>query len=212
MEDFVIASNLSFKNEKLESLVSDLKECFKSVQQNFSGLCKTIYSIWSYCKGNYFASKDNEYYNSYKLLEKFGFSRKSVGRYKSCYEKFIDSETCAIRPLYKNFSPSKLFELLQFSKETADNLVSSGLIAPEMTVKTIREHVKNIISGQTVEPVVEEIEINEEEIPMAYDPKQEYEFSYFESKTKNQLLNIVWQLQKEYQKLKNKGAKKNDNI
>ena len=33
------------------------------------------------------------------------------------------------------------------------------------------------------------------------------EFSYFESKSKSQLLNIVMALQTAYQKLKNKGEK-----
>ena len=34
--------------------------------------------------------------------------------------------------------------------------------------------------------------------------KVEYEYSYFEDKTKNQLLNMIWELQKAYQKLKEK--------
>ena len=45
-------------------------------------------------------------------------------------------------------------------------------------------------------------EINEDEIPMAYDPKKYYDFKYFEEKNKAQLLNMIWDLQKEYQKLK----------
>lgn len=79
-----------------------------------------------------------------------------------------------------------------------------------MTCKQIREYIRTLKDGtDKAEKVVEDTTINEEEIPMAYNPKQEYEYSYFETKTKNQLLNIVWELQKEYQALKLKGERKN---
>ena len=66
-----------------------------------------------------------------------------------------------------------------------------------MTVKQIRDYIKSLKNGTNEE-------INEEEIPEAYDPTKKYDFSYFETKTKSQLLNIVWELQKAYQKLKEK--------
>jgi len=100
---------------------------------------------------------------------------------------------------------------LVLSKETIVSVVTQGFIKPTMTVKQIRDYIKIIKSGNvSSEKVIENFEIDEEEIPPAYNPNNEYEFAYFETKTKNQLLNIVWELQKAYQKLKLKGAKQNE--
>lgn len=205
MEDFNLNEELAFEDERLQVLIDSLRECFSDSQQNFCELCKTIYEIWSYCKNNYWKAKNNEYYNSYKLLAKFGFDKKAVSRYKSCYERFVHQPSCSLYPLYEKFTTSKLFELLALSDDTTKNSIVNGLIIPEMTVKQIRDVIKTLKdetdkAEKVIEDTVKE-EINEEEIPMAYDPKQEYEYSYFETKTKNQLLNIVWELQKEYQKL-----------
>ena len=213
MENFNIC-DLQFEDIKLDNLVYDLSHIFNRNNGVFVDLCVTIYKIWDYCKGNYWKAKDNEYYNSYKLLAKFGFDKKAVSRYKSIFEKFIyqkvsNCNSYSLIPELKEFSSSKLFELLALTKETTLELVSNKLITPDMTVKQIREYIKSMKDGSDkAEKVIEDTtEINEDEIPLAYNPTQEYEYSYFESKTKNQLLNIVWELQKEYQRLK--GEKKN---
>lgn len=214
MKEF-INSDLEFEDKELSLLIRDLKQCFIKHQNAFIETCVTIHKIWVYCKNNYWKAKNNEYYNSYKLLAKFGFDKNAVSRYKQCFERFIvgDVGHYTLFPSLYGFTSSKLFELLVLSRETIFNAVDSKLITPEMSVKQIREVIKTIKNGtDNAEKVVEDnakIEINEEEIPMAYDPKQEYEYSYFESKTKNQLLNIVWELQKAYQKLKGE-KKKND--
>ena len=94
----------------------------------------------------------------------------------------------------------------------AIDLATKQIIKPSMTVKQIREYIKTLKDGSDkAEKVIEDTTINEDDIPMAYDPKQEYEYSYFETKTKNQLLNIVWELQKAYQKLKSNKEKKQKN-
>lgn len=221
MEEF-IKSDLEFNDIVLNNLLIDLRTHFDDNQNNFAHICKSIYKIWSYCKKNYYKAKDNEYYNSYKLLAKFGFDKKAVSRLTQCYEKFVyDYETDNKVPLgalpkvclkfeFCDFSPSKLFELLSLSQETVEELVSKQLIKPTMTVKQIREYIKTLKDGSDkAEKVIEDTTINEDDIPMAYDPKQEYEYSYFETKTKNQLLNIVWKLQKAYQKLKKEKKQKN---
>lgn len=223
MEEFV-KSYLEFNDIILNNLLFDLRTHFDDKQVNFAHICKSIYKIWSYCKKNYYKARDNEYYNSYKLLSKFGFDKKAVSRLTQCYERFIyDYETDNKVPLgalpkvclkfeFCDFSPSKLFELLSLSQETVEELVSKQLIKPTMTVKQIREYIKTLKDGSDkAEKVIEDTAINEDDIPMAYDPKQEYEYSYFETKTKNQLLNIVWELQKAYQKLKNNKEKKQKN-
>lgn len=223
MEEF-IKSYLEFNDIVLNNLLIDLRTHFDDNQNNFAHICKSIYKIWSYCKKNYYKAKDNEYYNSYKLLAKFGFDKKAVSRLTQCYERFVyDYETDNKVPLgvlpkvclkfeFCDFSPSKLFELLSLSQETVEESVSKQLIKPTMTVKQIREYIKTLKDGSDkAEKVIEDTTINEDDIPMAYDPKQEYEYSYFETKTKNQLLNIVWELQKAYQKLKSNKEKKQKN-
>ena len=214
MEEFVVDMNFDFEDEELHNLIKCLHQISYNKQRNFAQMCFTIYNIWFYCKGNYWKAKDNEYYNSYKLLAKFGFDKKSVGRYKQCFERYIQGttfENVYIKTYFSEFSPSKLFELLSLSSETLESEIDKKLIVPTMTVKQIREHIKTLKDGtDKAEKVIENsVEINEDEIPLAYNPTQKYEYSYFESKTKNQLLNIVWELQKAYQKLKSKGEEKN---
>ena len=211
MEEF-IKSDLEFEDNELYWLVERLRDNFNNSQLNFAKTCECIYNIWKYCKGNYYKAKDNEYYNSYKLLAKFGFDRKAVSRYKICYERFVHPQSCSLYPIYEDFTSSKLFELLVLSEDTAKNSIINGLVLPTMTVKQIREYIKTLKDGSDkAEKVIEDTTINEEDIPMAYDPKQEYDYSYFEKKTKNQLLNIVWELQKAYQKLKLNKEKKQKN-
>lgn len=211
MENF-INTRIEMKDVTLNNLLIELRNCFDARQDCFAYVCKTIYKIWNYCKNNYWKAKDNEYYNCYKLLAKFGFDKKAVHRYKNCYERFIyDYENdnnlpigadvlCKVRIKSElaNFTPSKLFELLVLSDDTAKELIK-----PTMNVKEIRQFIKQLKEGpDKASEVIEDTTIDEDEISMAYDPKKEYEYSYFESMTKNQLLNIVWELQKAYQKLK----------
>ena len=211
MEEF-IKSDLEFEDNELYWLVERLRENFNNSQLNFAKTCECIYNIWKYCKGNYYKAKDNEYYNSYKLLAKFGFDKKAVNRYKNCYERYVHPQSSSLYPIYEDFTSSKLFELLVLSEDTAKNSIINGLVLPTMTVKQIREYIKTLKDGSDkAEKVIEDTTINEDDIPMAYDPKQEYEYSYFENKTKNQLLNIVWELQKAYQKLKSNKEKKQKN-
>ena len=94
------------------------------------------------------------------------------------------------------------------SYETIEKAIDGHVITAENTVKEIRKIVKQIINGDpavmVAEKNIEKEKINEEEIPMAYDPTKEYEFEYFQPKSKNMLLNIIMSLQDAYQKLKNK--------
>ena len=205
MENFVISNCPEMEDNELNKLLNWLRYCYNAQQKHFAELCFTIYKICGYCKDKCFKAKDNEYYDCNKLLNKFGFDKNAISRYKNCYERFCqgsDIQNVFIKDYFCNFCPSKLFEMLSLSYETLEKAVDSKLIKPEMTVKEIRAFIKELKSGHNVTNVVEEdLEVNEEEIPFVYDPKQEYEYSYFESKTKNQLLNIVWELQGMIQKL-----------
>ena len=205
-ENFYLDNELEFEDENLQVLIIDLKYCYSDKQKYFVKLCEIIYNIWSYCKNNYWKAKNNEYYNSYKLLAKFGFDKKAVSRYKTCFERFImlsNNNEFFLKPKYYYFSSSKLFELLSLSEETTINAIDNKLISPAMTVKEIREFVKTLKEGSDkAEKVLEDTStINEDDIPMAFDPTKKYEFSYYEDKTRNQLLNMIWELQNTVQKL-----------
>lgn len=212
MENFIISNCPEMEDVELGFLLKNLFNCYYNNQISFAKTCYSIYKIWEYCKDKCFKAKDNEYYDCYKPLKKFGFDKKAVSRYKCSYERFCQGNSLTnvfVKVYFDGFSPSKLFELLPLSYETLENAIDSKLIKPEMTVKEIRTFVRTLKSGQPVETVVEQkVSIDESEIPFVYDPKKEYEYSYFESKTKNQLLNIVWELQKAYQKLLKKEKTK----
>lgn len=208
MEEF-IKCDLEFEDGRIQTLISTLRECFDNRQNNFSKICETIYNIWSYCKGNYWKAKDNEYYNSYTLLEKFGFNKKSVSRYKLCYERFIHHPSCSLHAIYENFTPSKLYELLVLSEDTAKHLIVIGLILPTMTVKQIREVVKTVTGkDKDFNEVVEDTSLKEdeeepEEEPF-FNPNNHYERDFFENCSMEQLISICLSYQFEYEKLKKK--------
>lgn len=222
MEEF-IKSDLEFNDIVLNNLLIDLRNHFDDRQVNFAHLCKSIYKIWSYCKYNFYKAKDNEYYNSYKLLAKFGLDKKAVFRLKQCYLRFVyDYETDNKLPLYalpkvclkfefSDFSPSKLFELLSLSQETVEEVIAKQLITPTMTVKQIRDYINTLKDGSDkADKVIEkttEDETLEETIPMAYDPTMHYDFDYFKNMSKPQLINNIWELQKEYERLKAQQSK-----
>ncbi len=212
MEDFK-KCNLEFEDVQLAGLIYALNNSFSKAQDNFVYICKDVFKIWNYCKGKFFKTKDNHCHCAGSILAEFGFDRMAVSRYTSCYENFIvdDENTLALAVPFRDFSSSKLFELLKLSKETAWELVTKGLITPSMTVKQIREYIKTLKEGSDkADKVIQkniEAETQEEEIPMAYDPTKHYDFDYFKNMSKPQLINNIWELQKEYERIKAKLPK-----
>ena len=171
--------------------------------------------------GKYLLDKHKNPITFDEIMKGFGFDSSQSSRLLSCYKKYcclsgndIEKATCSIIHVYEKFSKSKLIELLPVDDEQLELDIKNKVVRPDMSVQTIREYVKNYKAQQKQkenlfkekEEKVEE-EIDESEIPMAYDPTKYYEFSYFESKTKSQLLNMIWDLQKEYKKLKEKNKK-----
>ena len=115
MENFVNVK-LEFNDKTLSTLVANLNSTYLNCQSNFVDICIGVYKIWDYCKGNYWKAKDNEYYNSYKLLEKFGFDKKAVGEpvsywinYKNPRQKIrlypIPNKRFDYKVVYNQFRP-----------------------------------------------------------------------------------------------------------
>jgi len=216
MENYLINIDIEFEDKELTSLVKTLEACLRDTQKNFCYLCATIYRISNWFDSNkyYCKDKNNYWHDKYSLLGKFGFEKTAISRLSNCYVRFMieQHQTHEVRltPYFENFSPSKLFELLKLSERTLCESIEKDLIKPSMTVKQIREYIKQIEKGDNPSnKVLEQTQQNnenveDEEIPMAYNPKQHYDFDYFENKSKSQLLNMIWELQKEYERLKDK--------
>ena len=218
MENFCNVAEIEFDNVELNSLIKDLQNCFKTQQNNFARICFCVNKICDYFDNNTIGNekKSNEYYDKYK----FGFDRTSVSRLLNCYREFIDGTDMShvhVKTLYVGFCPSKLFELLPMSYRTRENAIDNKFITPQMTVKEIRAYVKSLkANGGNAEKVVEShdsVDFDESEIPMAYNPKKHYDIEYFDSMSKKQLVNAIWELQKYVETLKSnsKSANKKSN-
>lgn len=152
------------------------------------------------------------------IMDSFSLNDTDISRLCSCYEKFVivdsDNKKPALIEEFKYFSKSKLVELITVPNEQLLQDIKTKVLRADMSVKTIRDYVKNYKELQKQNKKLfdkieddQEEKVDEEDIPMAYNPKLHYDFSYFENKTKAQLLNIVWQLQTEYEKLKKEKRK-----
>lgn len=229
MYDYQLKGNLGLEDvndNRLIDLITKFNKLFKKESQNFAELCFLTYRVnelfVEYRKsGKYLLDKHKNPITFDEIMKGFGFDSSQSSRLLACYNKYcclsesdIEKATCKIICEYENFSKSKLIELLPVDNEQLFNDIKSKVVRPDMTVKQIRDYVKNYYALQKQkenlfkdkEEKVEE-EFDESEIPMVYDPTKYYEFSYFESKTKSQLLNMIWDLQKEYLKLKEKNKK-----
>lgn len=208
-----LANPLGLK--QLKDYLKALNNCFDKEQNNFAEIVYYVYQVNGlFSDYNQIAfgrvyTKKNQDYTFDSIMEGFGFDRTQVCRLINTYDKFIDNGSGSIR-LKKyicEFSKSKIFELLQVDEEQLQKDISNSVIRPDMSVKKIREYVKNYKALQKQknklsEETKEDLEdIVEEEIPPAYDPTKHYDFAYFECQTKAQLLNIIWELQKEYERL-----------
>ena len=194
--------------------IKKLDKCFKKDSDNFAEICFLVFQIHNLFMKNsygiYLKKNQNMTYSFDTIMNGFGISKSESSRLLSCYEKFITKETDKpmILAEFYGFSKTKLFELLQIDNEQLKKDLQNKVLRFDFTIKQIRDYVKNLqtlekqqakLNGNDKE---EKEEIVEENIPMAYNPQQHYDFEYFQEKNKAQLLNIVWELQKEYEKLR----------
>ena len=216
---------------ELTIYIKKLDKCFKKDSDNFAEICFLVFQIHNLFMKNsygiYLKKNQNMTYSFDTIMTGFGISKSESSRLLSIFKKFcclsnsdLDIAKCVIIEEFKGFSKTKLFELLQVDNEQLIKDLQNKVLRFDFTIKQIRDYVKNLqtlekqqakLNGNDKEDKEEEQEeeqIQEEEIPMAYNPKLHYDFSYFEEKTKAQLLNIVWQLQTEYEKLKEKNKYK----
>ncbi|MBQ8749878.1 MAG: hypothetical protein IJZ29_05370 [Clostridia bacterium] len=153
-----------------------------------------------------YKSKKGVVYNKLSFFKLFGFDHSQIYRYCECYEKFFVSNMCDVaqkmRPVFFAYSPSKLIELLSVSNEQLEKDIASGVLEASMTVKEIRQYVKRL-KGETKGNAVyadNNPDVEDEEIPQAFDPTKYYEISYFENQSKQDLINICKIYQNKYVK------------
>lgn len=209
MEDFIMNENLMFEDAQLDKMIQNLNEIFKKKQNNFAELCCCVAKIYYYCKENAYKSKDDVYYNAYNLLSRFGFERKSVERLVRCYEKFVtgcDDVDANIKSVFFLFSSSKLFELLSVDNTQLIADIEKEVLKPTMSVKQIREYVKNLNnpSQEIDDKKVKEDDYEDEEDEEFFNPNKHYDMSFFEGCNQKQLVGIAWTLQYELEKFINK--------
>lgn len=210
------------KVKELEKYINSLNKLFKKDNQNFADLLIYVYKVkqlFSSYQANWVYDKNHKQLRFRDIMNGFGLDETQVSRLLACYDKYIywnpdKQDNDGIIYIFQDFSKSKLFELLPVPNLVIKSDLEKKVISSDMSVAQIRQYVKNYKAQQKAnsklneDPQEDKPKDIEEEIPMAYDPKKEYEFSYFETKTKSQLLNMIWDLQKEYQKLKKEKNKK----
>ena len=132
----------------------------------------------------------------------FNFDRSTIQRYIRVYEKFLNNVyPQSIQAVLKEFDISKLVELLSLDKNVVRDAITSGKLKSNMSVKDIRQFVKDICA--TSHTIVEKtIDIDEELIPDAYDPTIRYPKDYFIKLTTAQLQNCIFTLQDYCEKLR----------
>lgn len=207
--------DFSYKSiNELTIYIKKLDKCFKKDSDNFAEICFLVFQIHNLFMKNsygiYLKKNQNMTYSFDTIMNGFGISKSESSRLLSCYEKFITKETDKpmILAEFYGFSKTKLFELLRVDNEQLKKDLQNKVLRFDFTIKQIRDYVKNLQTLEKQQAKLngndkdEKEEIVEEDIPMVYNPQQHYDFEYFQEKNKVQLLNIVWELQKEYEKLK----------
>ena len=231
----IIGSNdCSETIKELNKYLKKLNDCFKKDQNNFAELCFYVFKVhelfdWpnnpERYKKLYYGGLDSKQgrYTFDTIMREFGLDDSQVSRLINCYKNYVEviEDKPKLKDVFFGFNKSKLITLLVVDTKQLELDIQNKVLRQDMSVIQLREYVKNYkaklkadkkLLGAGLDSLIESInkseeEIKEEDIPEAYNPKKHYDFSYFETKTKAQLLNIVWSLQEEYERLKNKNKK-----
>lgn len=201
-------------------IISNINRLIKKDDENFIELCYWFAQL----KAHFVQAYANScmYYGGYEnksgryvydnIISSFGLSENTVNRMINIAQRFADvvGDKVSIKKYLQGFNRTKLFEILPMSDEQIEYALKNKCIACTSSRDTIRTYVKSLKGTKGAEKVPDEttsIEDQLKDVEPVYNPKNHYDFAYFEKKTKSQLLNIVWELQKEYEKIKGGGKK-----
>lgn len=208
--------------KQLSKLIDDLNNCYVKDMNSFADICyvvkqiKDLFDKFNKENLNYYAYVRDLHQTLYRfddIMKGFGIDKSQSSRLLSSFDKYIEviDNKARVKIIFLPFSKSKLFELLVVDTKQLESDILNKVLLPHMTIKSIRDYIKNYrnivnskhkLKTKIIDDIKSFEELIEEDIPMAYDPKQHYDFNYFENKTKSQLLNMIWDLQKEYERLK----------
>lgn len=217
--------NDGMSREKVKLLNDYLKKInivYAKESSNFADLCYYVYQVKSLFIGDFCWDMKNRRLQFKDIMSQYNIDETEQSRLCACYNKYFEFsmsddgkkvESYKIKDEFFGFSKSKLYELLQIDNDQIIIDLKNNVLRYDFSVKQIRDYVKNIKAlekqqkklYEKEEEIVTDVEV--EEIPPAYNPQQHYDFEYFESKSKSQLLNIVWEKQKAYEKLENEYKK-----
>lgn len=138
----------------------------------------------------------NGYYSFIEFCQRFfNFEKSTVYKYLQVYDKFLKDMSSPYYEKFREFDVSKLAELLPVDYDALCHDIDECVVTPLKSFKDIRKYVKSKSLGAETNVDNSADEINEEEIPDAYDPSQHYEDKYFMGLAKSQLVNNIISLQ-----------------
>lgn len=189
--------------ESLEIITNRINNCFETKQGNFLNLCVSLYDL-----KKLFLS-DKAWYRGFdcdigrftfeRYVLEFGFEVRYVEKCIQCVNKFILFSAGAggyeFDPLFKDFSGSKLFELLSVSYDQLEKDIKNKKLSSDMTFKEIRDYVKSLKGTVKKENQVLEELTQDVNVEIDYNPTQCYDKQYFESLSKDELIDCILKLQ-----------------
>ena len=165
--DFYIDSYFSGINQSLtaeqKAIVLNLENIFKSNLRDDFGLLCNIYELYQTCKGSKSIDKDSvsaakitkDYRYTELLAKYFGLSERYIYRLLEISGRFIDFVAGDKKykiPVLKEYSISKLQELLPLSLDLIERAFIDGLLNFKSTREQIRAFVKSCkaVNAKTV--------------------------------------------------------------
>ncbi len=172
LDDFFINNYFSGINQTLskqqQELITNLENIFRSNLRDDFGLLCNIYELYQTCKGSKLIDKDtintariNKDYRFTELLAKFfGLSERYIYTLLKISSKFIDFVAGDKKykiPELKEYSISKLQELLPLELDSIKTAFRLGFLTIKSTRADIRSYVKTLKGGTNDNKVVEDL-------------------------------------------------------
>lgn len=170
--------------KQLKKYIKAINKCFDKEQNNFIDLVYYIYELnglftdYDQIAFGRVYTKSNKEYTFDDIMQGFGFDRTQVFRFLKTYDKFmvIGNNKPELVSYIRDFSKSKIFELLTVDEKQLEKDISNGVLRSDMSVKQIRGYVKNYKAlekqnKKLSEEPKEQEEVEkpiEEDIPPAY--------------------------------------------
>lgn len=202
--------------EEFNQIIGNLNKCIENDQSNFIELCYWFKRLKDYFTNPYanpklyYGAVENKngrwFYDN--IISAYGVDDKTVNKMINIVNRFcVINEKWRdvapkIKPAFLGYTKSKLFELLPLSDSQIETAISNQRITSKSTVKAIRDYVKSLKTTDNKDNLVLEdhkAKLDEEEksILDTYTPKKFYDKEYFEAMSKEQLLDVIRELQRE---------------